>query len=36
VTLFGIFLTPVFFHVVRWFSGQVKLRESPLSTNPEK
>jgi multidrug efflux pump subunit AcrB len=35
VTLFGIFLTPVFFYVVRSFSGQVKLRESPLSTNPE-
>jgi multidrug efflux pump len=24
VTLFGIFLTPVFFYVVRWFSGQAK------------
>jgi multidrug efflux pump len=36
VTLFGIFLTPVFFYVVRWFSGQVKLRASSLSTNPEK
>ncbi|MCI0361684.1 MAG: efflux RND transporter permease subunit, partial [Planctomycetaceae bacterium] len=24
VTLFGIFLTPVFFYVVRWFSGQPK------------
>ena len=22
VTLFGIFLTPVFYSVVRWFSGQ--------------
>jgi multidrug efflux pump len=24
VTLFGIFLTPVFFYVVRWISGQAK------------
>jgi multidrug efflux pump subunit AcrB len=24
VTLFGIFLTPVFFYVIRWFSGQPK------------
>jgi multidrug efflux pump len=24
VTLFGIFLTPVFFYVVRWFSGEAK------------
>jgi multidrug efflux pump len=36
VSLFGIFLTPVFFYVIRWFSEQVKLREAPLSTNPEK
>jgi hypothetical protein len=24
VTLFGIFLTPVFFYVVRWLSGQAQ------------
>ena len=36
VTLFGIFLTPVFFYVIRRFSGQVKLREWPLSTKSEK
>ena len=29
VTFFGIFLTPVFFYVVRWFSGQAK----PMGNN---
>src|SRR5205807_707817 len=28
VTLFGIFLTPVFFYVVRWFSSGVRSQES--------
>jgi multidrug efflux pump subunit AcrB len=33
VTLFGIFLTPVFFYVVRWFSdrGQPKVELSPAN-----
>jgi hypothetical protein len=37
VTLFGIFLTPVFFYVVRWFSdrGQPKPEPSaPLTPTP--
>jgi Cation/multidrug efflux pump len=28
VTMFGIFLTPVFFYVVRWFSSEVRRRDS--------
>ena len=27
VTMFGIFLTPVFFYVVRWFSSEVRRRD---------
>jgi hypothetical protein len=29
VTLFGIFLTPVFYSVVRWFSGPGDARHAP-------
>jgi len=36
VTLFGLFLTPVFYSVVRRFSGPMQRRESPPPTNPEK
>ena len=36
VTLFGIFLTPVFFYVIQWFSGDKKPRPvSPLSHEPD-
>ena len=35
VTLFGIFLTPVFFYVVRWFSGQetISPQQSPSGSS---
>jgi multidrug efflux pump len=33
VTLFGIFLTPVFFYVVRWFSGSGTASHAPASVN---
>ena len=33
VTLFGIFLTPVFFYVVRWFSGPGAVRHAPPAVN---
>jgi hypothetical protein len=35
VTLFGIFLTPVFFYVVRWFSGSGAARHvhAPTAVN---
>jgi len=36
VTVFGIFLTPVFFYVVRWLSGRVHAHKSRLSTSSEK
>jgi multidrug efflux pump len=29
VTLFGIFLTPVFFYVIQWFSGDKKAKKHP-------
>jgi multidrug efflux pump len=32
VTLFGIFLTPVFYSVVRWFSSGVKSQEAGAPT----
>jgi multidrug efflux pump len=33
VTLFGIFLTPVFFYVVRWFSGSGAASHAPAAVN---
>jgi len=30
VTLFGVFLTPVFFYVLRWFSERWEERQSAL------
>jgi multidrug efflux pump subunit AcrB len=33
VTLFGIFLTPVFYSVVRWFSGSAAARHAPAAVN---
>ena len=30
VTLFGLFLTPVFFYVVRWLSGQSRSVKEPV------
>src|SRR5437773_5769463 len=35
VTLFGIFLTPVFFYVVRWLSRRENEQASRLSTSPQ-
>jgi multidrug efflux pump len=34
VTLFGIFLTPVFFYVIQWF-GQVRPAQPPAAAAPE-
>jgi hypothetical protein len=35
VTLFGIFLTPVFFYVVEWLSGRGRVKDdSRTSPNP--
>ena len=31
VTLFGIFLTPVFFYVIQWFSGDKKAKAHPVA-----
>ena len=33
VTLFGIFLTPVFYSVVRWFSGSGAAGHAPAAVN---
>jgi multidrug efflux pump len=33
VTLFGIFLTPVFFYVVRWFSDRGQPKVAPFAAN---
>ena len=33
VTLFGIFLTPVFYYVVRWFSGSGAAGHAPAAVN---
>jgi multidrug efflux pump len=35
VTLFGIFLTPVFFYVIQWFGGAVAPRVIPATTSDE-
>ena len=33
VTLFGIFLTPVFFYVIQWFSGDKKAKAHPIAAH---
>src|SRR5205814_7343498 len=32
VTFFGIFFTPVFYVVIRWFNGNAKVKESPAES----
>ena len=34
VTLFGIFLTPVFFFVLQWFGGTKSAPQSPSESTP--
>jgi multidrug efflux pump len=34
VTLFGVFLTPVFFYVIHWFTGSTPARKQPLADAP--
>jgi hypothetical protein len=36
VTLFGIFLTPVFFHVIRRFAGPVRRPDTVTSDTPTR